>query len=127
MSNQNTRAEKLKVLFATHPKTDLFYMTSDDVAFFEQHRADAYAQRLKDKKVTPCQRSVPQAIENLEEGKADTTAESEEDKDILMEKYEELIGSKAPANIKLDTLKNEWRKLRRKLKKKTKPTKKCLE
>lgn len=33
MSNQNTRAEKLKVLFATHPKTDLFYMTSDDVAF----------------------------------------------------------------------------------------------
>ncbi|AEL23848.1 hypothetical protein [Cyclobacterium marinum] len=105
MSNQNTRAEKLKVLFATHPKTDLFYMTSDDVAFFEQHRADAYAQRLKDKKVTPCQRSVPQAIENLEEGKADTTAESEEDKDILMEKYEELIGSKAPANIKLDTLK----------------------
>ena len=105
MSNQNTRAEKLKVLFATHPKTDLFYMTADDVAFFEQHRADAYAQRLKDKKVTPCHRAIPQAIENLQVKESDDMPYTELDKHVLMRRYEELIGNKAPSNIKLDTLK----------------------
>jgi hypothetical protein len=103
MSDQNTREEKLKILFATHPGTDLFYMTADNVAFFEEHKADAYAQRLKDKEVTECARKVAQAIVNLEEG--EEIAASAGERDILEERYEELIGNKAPGNIKLETLK----------------------
>ena len=65
MDNKNTREEKLSILFATHPKTDKFYLASDDRAFFDQHNADGYAQGLADRKVTEYSRNV---VEHFQQG-----------------------------------------------------------
>lgn len=52
MSDQNTRKEKLKIIFATYPQQETVYMTSDDKAFFNEEQASAHAQRLADQTVS---------------------------------------------------------------------------
>jgi hypothetical protein len=61
MSNQNTREEKLKNIFAIYPDKNEVYMTSDGRAFFTAHHADAFAQGLADRKVDKYSREVEAA------------------------------------------------------------------
>jgi len=65
-TKNNTRAEKLKILFATHPKVDVFYLTSSNKAFFTEDDANALGQQLEDSTVTKCERDSVEATEQLE-------------------------------------------------------------
>jgi len=62
----NTRADKVKIMFATHPKTDEFYVTSNDKFFYTEQDAESAAQLLKDKKVDKVVRNSVPANEELE-------------------------------------------------------------
>jgi len=56
MSKENTRERKLQLIFGSHPKVDVFYVTSDDQAFFHQNDADNHAKTLSDKRVDKAER-----------------------------------------------------------------------
>lgn len=61
MIPENSRAAKLKILFATHPKTDVFFMTTDDKAFEKAEDAHDHARYLDDKTVDTFNRRTIQA------------------------------------------------------------------
>lgn len=65
MSTQNKRAEKIKMIFAQHPTQKVLFLTSDDRAFFDENRANGYAQTLKDKAVTKHLRPVEEVKEKV--------------------------------------------------------------
>lgn len=79
MENKNTRAEKLEIIFANHPDENEVFMASDDKAFFTEHQADAYAQRLPDRKVQKFTRNIVAAFvsgKSKVESKESATQES---------------------------------------------------
>ncbi|MGY6522009.1 MAG: hypothetical protein ACXIUD_09790 [Mongoliitalea sp.] len=80
----NTREEKIKIIFAQYPNQKEIYMTSDDRAFFEATKADAYAQNLQDKKVSHITRKLWDVFakakgidQSTEEGTQEPTVETE--------------------------------------------------
>jgi hypothetical protein len=109
---ENTREAKLKILFATHPEVDKFYLTSDDKAFFDEHRANAHAQRLKDQDVESYSRKLVDALDQLlniegddiinddpEGGEGDISQEALKDEEANKEASEEekeIDGSSQP-------------------------------
>src|SRR5690606_27484759 len=56
MSKENTRERKLQLIFGSHPKVDVFFVTSDDQAFYHENDADNHAKTLGDKKVLKAER-----------------------------------------------------------------------
>ena len=62
---KETKNQKLKRLFETHPKVDKFYMTTDGQAFFRNDHAENHASGLEDKTVTPVNRSLFEQVEKL--------------------------------------------------------------
>lgn len=107
MSRENTRERKLQLIFGSHPKVDVFYVTSDDQAFYHENDADNHAKTLANKSVLKAERR------NYLLGKAGAEAEvqsGDEAKDADSRKalaalHKELFG-KAPAkNAKLETIK----------------------
>lgn len=130
MSDQNTRKEKLKIIFATYPHEDTVYMTGDDKAFFNGEQAESHAQRLKDSTVNKYPRTLFNALVDNEEGTegetgevtgedavgsaGESTGEStgeeaspgarEDERTLLAARFEELAGRKPAANMKLENL-----------------------
>src|SRR5690606_36911609 len=94
MSKDNTREAKLKILFATHPDVDTFFMTADDKAFYERHQADAHAQKLKNQKVECCARKTVELQDKPAGGDTDILDDqgnlSEEEASNLAEAAEKL-------------------------------------
>ena len=89
--NQNTRAHKLEILFAQYPKTDTFFLTSDDKAFFDNGSAGAHASTLKDKTVQSYNRKTVQA---------DIELEKQIEKEKAKSKSEEEAQARAEAEAK---------------------------
>lgn len=56
MSKENTRERKLQLIFGSHPKVDVFYVTSDDQAFYHENDADNHAKTLGNKSVLKAER-----------------------------------------------------------------------
>lgn len=67
-----TNKEIAKHVFARNPKVTELYITSDKKAFYEEHSADAYAQRLKDRKVIKMERDSDDEIDVTPKGGSDT-------------------------------------------------------
>jgi hypothetical protein len=86
MKDQNTREQKLKILFATYPTVDIFFMTSDDKGFFDNGSAGAHASTLKDKNVQSYSRQKVQADEELEKSIAAKKAAEETERTAAAEK-----------------------------------------
>lgn len=91
MENKTERSERLQKLFANHPKVKIFYLTSDDQAFTEKHRAEAHGQTLENKEVDNYPRFVAEAVElakekitarKAEKANADTQTGSEDQKSL---------------------------------------------
>ncbi|WP_143960232.1 hypothetical protein [Litoribacter populi] len=76
MAKHNTRADKLKVIFATYPKQDEVFMTSDDRAFFTAHQADSHGQTLKDQKVGHYTRRLVEAFVKAKETEETETGDA---------------------------------------------------
>lgn len=82
----NTRADKAKIMFATHPKVDEFYVTSNDKFFYTEQDAESAAQLLENNKVDKLERESVPANEELEKEIAaskandDQSEASEDDK-----------------------------------------------
>jgi len=55
---KETKNQKLKRLFTTHPSVNKFYLTSDGQAFFKENDADNHAKSLEDKEVVSISRSI---------------------------------------------------------------------
>lgn len=51
MNTENTRAQKIKIVFAQYPNIESIFVTSDDAAFFEKSDAENHAKSLGNKKV----------------------------------------------------------------------------
>lgn len=130
----NTRENKIKIIFAQHPNQKEIFMTSDDRAFFDVHKADAYAQNLQDKKVSHITRKLFEVFEEAKtagdtadtsetkpEGSADESGETTEanetiteavasaeaeplDRAVLSARYEELLGKKPTNFMKTETI-----------------------
>ncbi len=112
MENKTTRGQILNILFATHPKTDKFFLTSDDQAFFAEHDANSHAKTLENKEVQPYTRLVAEAIEAIKEkiaAKSATKPEKDKttisEKETLLARYEVLYGKKANHLTGIDKLK----------------------
>lgn len=65
MANENTREQKLKIIFATNPAQNVVFMTSDDRAFFNPADAKERSGRLKDRTVKTYNRKSLEADEKL--------------------------------------------------------------
>lgn len=130
----NTRDNKIKIIFAQHPNQKEIFMASDDRAFFDVHKADAYAQNLQDKKVSHITRKLFEVFEEAKtagdttytgetkpEGSADESGETTEatvttteasaddapeplDRAALAARYEELLGKKPTNFMKTETI-----------------------
>lgn len=103
MHKKQTRAERLKILFATHPKTDVFFLTSNDKAFFTEDDAKGFAQGLRDQTVTPCYCEELEANAKL---KADIKAAAE-----LEDKAKKEAEEKAAAELKANDKKPAVQKI----------------
>lgn len=79
----------LKVLFDTHPKTDEFFITSDDQAFAAKHMADSHGQKLADKAVKSVKREDMLPVDAFEAGELDTS------EDAILEKAEAIKAKRA--------------------------------
>lgn len=96
MENKTTREQILKTLFATHPKADEFYLTSNDQAFLEMHHAEAHGSTLADKKVRSYSRAEFEKVDNpIASSETDETAN---ERTALVASYTKLFG-KAPNHM----------------------------
>ena len=96
-TDQNTREHKMEILFATNPDVKVFYVTSDDQAFFNTNNAQAHAGSLVDKTVDAIQRPVVHPdealrIANLEKKEAGKVDGAVGDLETLKAKYKEAVG-----------------------------------
>lgn len=64
---EDLRKNAVAELFATHPTVNTFYVTSDNTGFTEDHRAEAHAQSLEDKKVQPYNRTVFETLISIQD------------------------------------------------------------
>jgi hypothetical protein len=78
MAEDNSRAKKIEIIFATYPEQVEVFMCSDDRAFFKKHDAEGYAQGLEDNTVEHVPNpSFVEAPEVLEEETAPEASEEE--------------------------------------------------
>ncbi len=115
MENKELK-ERLTILFATHPKEDMFYFTSDGQAFTKEnkHYAEAHAGGLPDKEIQPYSRVVFEKIEELQEkvlaSKAtqEATGDTTQDTSTITDTSQNSDTTETPAaDGKADTAKDE--------------------
>jgi len=102
MSNTNTRGEKLKIIFATHPNQNDVFMASDDRAFFTEHQADSYGQGLKDREVKKYSRLAVEVIERVLVKKAAKDQETDLEKVDEVDASTDSAGSDETASDTVD-------------------------
>lgn len=68
--------DKIAHVFKTHPTVTELFATSDEMLFFKESDADAHAQDLKDKKVTPIKKGADEAEKKAVDEKAKKEAEA---------------------------------------------------
>lgn len=110
---ENSKLKLLIALFLNHPGVDTFHLTTDDQAFFEDHRATAHAESLKEKKVEKFERKDIEALAKSEKpaakAKVETTGDQgsgagdqtgtggdkpKSEKELLQAEYLQVLGAK---------------------------------
>lgn len=98
MSKTNQREQKMRYIFAQHPKTSEFHVTSDDQAFVNPSDAKNHATSLEDQEIVVEKRG------DYVKTKVVPTNQEESKKDALFKRHEELFGQKPAWNANLEKL-----------------------
>ncbi|MGJ1305133.1 hypothetical protein [Sphingobacterium multivorum] len=100
---ENTREQKLKYGFGSHPSVKEFHVTSDDQMFLNAGDANNHAKNLEDKEVKVELRSdyLKSTVDPAPDNQLDL------EKEALREKHNELFGNYPNANAGLDKIKEK--------------------
>ncbi len=89
MNKENTREKKIEQMFALNPEMDEVFVTSNDLGFTDEVKANSHAHGLKDKKVKKYTRKdvlkkPPAKSKILDQGVKKLTAALEEVTDVAI-------------------------------------------